>query len=121
MFDEPGRNGLKGKIIFEFLCCYSVGKLYILDIQEKEPRKQIFSCLIDSSFDNELTDRTFNETCCQENGVSYECMANCKDARGPRYEGFRMRKLHSRCTKFEHIIEKCIIKGKNKLQLVKHI
>ena len=74
----------------------------------------------DSTFDNELTDRTFNETCCKENGVSYECMANCKDARGPIYEGFRMGKLQSRCSKFERIIENCIIKGDYKLLFAKY-
>ena len=74
----------------------------------------------DSSFDNELTDRTFNETCCKENGVSYECMANCKDARDPIYEGLRMGKLHSRCSKFEDIIENCIINGENRLLFAKY-
>ena len=64
----------------------------------------------DLDIENHL-DRTFNESCCEEKGVSYECMANCKDARGPVYEGFRMAKLQSRCTKFNNIIESCIITG----------
>ena len=59
----------------------------------------------------EPIDRTFNETCCKEKGVTYECMANCKDARGPMYEGFRMGMPESRCTKFKHIIDSCIVSG----------
>ena len=66
---------------------------------------------LDSTFDIDIIDRTFNETCCEERGVPYECMANCKDARGPIYEGYRMGKLQSRCTKYNHIIENCIITG----------
>ena len=66
---------------------------------------------MDSSLDSQSIERTFNETCCKEKGVPYECMANCKDARGPIYEGFRMGKLQSRCTKFEDIIKNCIITG----------
>ena len=75
---------------------------------------------MDSSLDSQSIDRTFNETCCKEKGVPYECMANCKDARGPIYEGFRMGKLQSRCSKFERIIENCIIKGENKLLFAKY-
>ena len=66
---------------------------------------------MDFSLDSHSIDRTFNETCCKEKGVPYECMANCKDARGPIYEGFRMGKLQSRCTKFENIIKNCIVTG----------
>ena len=66
---------------------------------------------LDSTLNSHSMDITFNETCCEEKGVPYECMANCKDARGPIYEGFRMGKLQSRCTKYDNIIENCIITG----------
>ena len=59
----------------------------------------------------ESIDRTFNETCCEEKGVSYECMANCKDSRGPIYKGFRMGMPESRCSKFKYIIDSCIVSG----------
>ena len=58
-------------------------------------------------------DQTFNESCCRANGVPEECMANCMDAREWDRFGLRMGKLHSRCTKYEKVIENCIVPVSN--------
>ena len=93
--------------------CYSkyIDKNLIILFLVKESSLGSLGNGLDNRFEEPAIDRTFNETCCKEKGVTYECMANCKDARGPVYEGFRMGMPESRCTKFKYIIENCIVSG----------
>ena len=67
----------------------------------------------DRLVDDGNMDQTFNESCCRANGVPEECMANCMDAREWDRFGLRMGKLHSRCTKYEKVIENCIVPVSN--------
>ena len=67
----------------------------------------------DRLVDDGNMDQTFNESCCRANGVPEECMANCIDVREWDRFGLRMGKLHSRCTKYEKVIENCIVPVSN--------
>ena len=51
----------------------------------------------------------FNETCCKLNGVTDNCMGNCKDVDHHSLQPSNIYRMKSFCDKFEDTIQSCML------------